>query len=55
MVLYGVSKEGVAALDGGITEEPGVDAVDFADKLLTLEKIIQLVNLIIYQKCAKSC
>lgn len=37
MVLYGVSKEGVAAVDGGITEEPGVDAVDFADKLLTLQ------------------
>jgi hypothetical protein len=37
--LYGVNNEGVMgkAADG-ITEEPGVDAVDFADKLLTLEK-----------------
>ena len=35
--LYGVNNEGVMgkAADG-ITEEPGVDAVDFADKLLTL-------------------
>jgi hypothetical protein len=37
--LYGVNNEGVMgkAADG-ITEEPGVDAVDFADKLLTLKK-----------------
>ena len=38
-VLYGVNNEDVlekAAADGGITEEPGVVAVDFADKLLTL-------------------
>lgn len=34
--LYGASNEAVAVADGGITEEPGVDAVDFVDKLLTL-------------------
>lgn len=36
-LLYGVNNDGVrdkAAV--GITEEPGVDAVDFADKLLIL-------------------
>lgn len=37
-VIYGVSNEDVAAADGDITEEPGVDAVDFADRLLTLNK-----------------
>jgi hypothetical protein len=39
--LKGVSNEGELenpAADGGITEDPGVDAVDFADKLLTLLK-----------------
>lgn len=34
---------GPVLLYGGITEEPGVVAVDFADKLFTLEKI-KLVN-----------
>lgn len=38
-MLYGVNKEGAAPLDGGITEELGVDAVDFVDKLLTLRRI----------------
>lgn len=40
LLLYGGNNEGVmgeAAV--GITEEPGVDAVDFADKLLTLTMI----------------
>jgi hypothetical protein len=36
--LYGVN-EGVVAADCGITEEPGVEAVDFADRLLKLKKI----------------
>lgn len=39
VLLKGVSNEGELenpAADGGITEDPGVDAVDFADKLLTL-------------------
>jgi hypothetical protein len=36
--LYDASREGAAAFGGGITEEPGVEAVDFADKLLTLIK-----------------
>lgn len=36
-LLYGVNNEGVMGKAAvGITEEPGVDAVDFADKLLTL-------------------
>lgn len=37
--LYGVINDGVMGkAAGGITEEPGIDAVDFADKLLTLIK-----------------
>lgn len=38
-VLYGVRSDGVRGrAAGGITEEPGMAAVDFADKLLTLSR-----------------
>lgn len=43
---YGVSNEGaMGKAADGITEEPGVDAVDFADKLLTLKcQTLKLIN-----------